>query len=298
MKRVLLLAVFAAGNLMAGAICASSSVSGSVAGGCGNGTFVQLDYNTALTAMNMAVNGLVIPGGPNFAPVTVNMVIGLNPNQVSAGHATASGFASGVGGTVQTGDTFFVDSFFDVFFDIALTPTDTSNGLLFGAIPNGVTVHLDPPFSAHMENQYFATADTSLPQDGIVPPPATAPYIGHLNVAIPLPFTDPSDGLQYEFAFKLAQHNVDGQSATFITLPDGTVVDTMNSAAYLSAGLLHVGDTFDPPFTAGNQSDPFDGQGALVGPTSAASHFVPEPAAFLLLGGGLAGIVLARRRRA
>jgi len=262
---------------------------------CG-GTPVQLNYATQLTNMDMTVSGLVIPGGPNFAPVTVNMVVGLNPNQASLGHATATGLASGPGGTVATGDQFFVDSFFDVFFDISLTPTNTSNGLLFGTFGVGQTASLEPPFSAHMENQYTVTANTALPQDGLVPPPAGAPYIGHLNVAIPLPFIDPSDGLQYEFAFKLAQHNVDGQSATFITLPGGVVQDTMNSAGYLSAGIMHVGDAFDPPFTVGNQSDAFNGVGALTGPTSADSlQLTPEPASLLLLAGGVIAVALRRR---
>ena len=307
-----------AASAQAGVINSSTSCAGS--GGCG--VFRQLDYNTQLTDMNMTLDHFVMPVGPSFNPVEVKLTLGLNPNMPSLGHATATGGATGPNGDIANGDQFFVDSFFDVFFDVGLTNEDTNGGLIFGD-PNlglGASIHLDPPFSAHMDNQYFKSADTSLPDYGFIPPPAGSPYIGHLNVMIPLPFCDPSlssgifnngcsnPNAQYEFAFKLAQHYVDGGSATFITLPDGRLQDTMNSAGYLAAGILHVGDTFDPPFTAGNclagtpgcdpanQGDPF-AVGAFTGPTTAASS-TPEPASALLLAGGFAAVLLSRRKRA
>jgi hypothetical protein len=139
---------------------------------------------------------------------------------------------------------------------------------------------------AHMENFYMAIANPALPNLGLIPPPEAFPYIGHFTVEIPLGADLNGNSELDKIKFTLVAHQVNDANRTFITLPDGTVVDSFDSVAHLEGAVVDVSQ--DPPF----------GPISLSGPTTASSRLVPEPrgsAMAVLM--GLAGFGLWRRVR-
>jgi hypothetical protein len=112
-----------------------------------------------------------------------------------------------------------------------------------------------------MENFYVAVADPNLPNFGLIPPPESAPYIGHFNIEIPLGADLNGNGENDKIKFTLVAHTVGDENRTFITLPDGTVVDSFDSISDLSGAV--VDESQDPPFSI-----------SLTGPTTATSRLV------------------------
>jgi hypothetical protein len=170
------------------------------------------------------------------------------------------------------GQTFAVDSFFDVFFDITVTDVDDRPGRDFAGQADGASFLLPNNGPANMLSLYTAVFDADAPNFGIVPPPEVAPYIGHFQIEIPLGGDINGNGENDKIKFTIASHAAGDENRTFTQLPDGTVLDEFDSAAFLAGAV--VDESTDPPFTlgAGSPAAPaFSGPGALTGPTTATS---------------------------
>jgi hypothetical protein len=185
------------------------------------------------------------------------------------------------------GEDFFVQSFFDVFFDITAVDVDPRPGRDYpGGLPAVQFIDNGP---APMRTTYQAIFDANAPNFGLIPPPEAAPYIGHFDIEIPLGIDINGNGENDKIKFTLATHAVGDENRTFIVLPDGTVLDTFDSEAFLEGAV--VDQSSDPPFMF-----------ALTGPTTASSHLqnevIPEPSSFAIAGLGalVAGVTWYRRR--
>lgn len=191
------------------------------------------------------------------------------------------------------GQPFQVDSFFDVFFDITVTDVDPRTGRDYAGMPDGASIVLQDQSDTgdrDMQSSYPATFEKDHPNYGMLPPTDSFPYIGHFNIEIPLGGDINGNGEDDKIKFTLAAHQVDGENATFIILPDGTVVDNMDSIADLDGAIVDVSD--DPPFS-------IHMEGGTVAHSKLLNAVVPEPSALVLLlvGGVLAPIALRHGRR-
>ena len=199
------------------------------------------------------------------------------------------------------GQTFIVDSFFDVFFDITVEDVDPRSGRKYAGQPDGTSIMLLDNGPARMQTHYQAIFDKDAPNFGLIPPPEVDPYIGHVDIVIPLGGDVNGNGEDDKLKFTLVTHSVGDGNRTYTQLPDGTVIDEFDSAAFLEGAIMDVID--DPPFTIGAQlPNGLPDPGAFGGPTTATSTLlnpiVPEPSALALAMIGLVGLAgLARRRR-
>ncbi len=171
------------------------------------------------------------------------------------------------------GEEFFVDSFFDVFFDITVTDVDARPGRDFAGLPDGMSFPLIDNGPANMASFYIAIFDKDAPNFGLIPPPEADPYIGHFNIEIPLGVDINANGENDKVKFTLATHSVGDGNRTFVTLPDGTVIDEFDSGAFLEGAV--VDESSDPPFTIGSMlpsglPDP----AVFGGPTTATSNLL------------------------
>ena len=249
----------------------------------------QYEWDTELLSMNLNAHNVLLPLGPGWSPILTDIHVGESASLASKGKAFA-GKPFGIANQnappsnnpPQPGEQFFVQSFFDVFFDISVTDVDPNH--TFGGGPNdGVLMMFPNNGPAHMQNFYTAVADPNAPNFGLIPPPESAPYIGHFNIEIPLGADLNGNGENDKIKFTLVSHTVGDQNRTFLTLPDGTVIDTFDSTADLSGAV--VDQSQDPPFSFG-----------LTGPTTAHSALLPEPRHYALFAGvGLLGFALWRR---
>lgn len=320
MKRHVLPAIVtAAALLLASSIAAAGTV----------GLPVLIEFDTSLQSLNLTGGPFPMPlasdpanalgdsvDGYGFVDseiaITLSSQRATNPGPESLGQATA--FVEGPAATAAFGEPldsapidpaaldgqiFFVDSFFDVFFDITVTDVDSRAGRDFAGQPDGASLQLLDNGPASLRSFYQAVFDKDAPNFGLVPPPESDPYIGHFNIEIPLGGDINGNGIDDKIKFTLASHSVGDENRQFVTLPDGTVLDTFDSAAFLEGAI--VDETSDPPFTIGGQlpnglPDPL----VFGGPTTATSQLrtpvIPEPSSCLLVVIGIVGIAMARRR--
>ena len=278
------------------------------------GNFVLLEFDTALTSMSLSGDPVPMPFWSGWTPVMSSVGITLSSQRlVSPGMPTlgkAYAYNQGISGAARNGgqmpidpnalhgQQFFVDSFFDVFFDITVTDVDPVND--FAGQAHGASFTFNDNGPASMQNNYVVTFDKNAPNFGIVPPPEVAPYIGHFTIEIPLHADLNMNGKDDKIKFVQAVHSAGDSNRTFITLPNGTVIDQFDSTAFLEGAL--VDEDEDPPFTIGMLGPDGVPTSAFGGPTTGTSQLlnplatVPEPSSFVLMM-GLGGFALAGWRR-
>ncbi|MEX0611911.1 MAG: hypothetical protein WD229_07305 [Pirellulales bacterium] len=283
---------------------------------------VQLEFDTELTSLNLTTPAPVAmplasdPGnalgdsvmGYGFVDSQVTVTLSsqrlINPGPQSLGQACATDTGGpGTAGCMPSGSPppidpndhhgqqFFVDSFFDVFFDITVTDVDPRPGRDYAGQGPGASIMLQDLSDAgnkDMQTSYSIVFDKDAPNFGLLPPPETFPYIGHFNIEIPLGGDLNGNGENDKIKFTLAAHQVNGENRTFIILPNGTVIDSFDSTADLSGAVVDV--SADPPFSI-----------HMIGPTTAESTLlnpvVPEPSALMLLAAGWLVVPLRYRNR-
>ena len=301
--------------------------------GIGEYRFVQIEFDTTLETLDLT-------GGPFPIPLAsdpgnalgdsvegygfVDSLVSITLSSQSGGPATTGkafahpGDAAGVEGAdgrngfplepidpeELDGETFFVDSFFDVFFDITVTDVDARAGRDYAGQPDGAAITLTNNGPAHMQSFYSAVFDKDAPNFGLVPPPEVDPYIGHFDIVIPLGGDINGNGENDIIKFTLATHSAGDENRQFVTLPDGTVLDQFDSAAFLAGAV--VDEITDPPFTIGAQlPNGLPNPAAFGGPTTATSTLlnplpggaIPEPVSALLCAAGLGALAMSTRRR-
>lgn len=180
------------------------------------------------------------------------------------------------------GETFWVDSFFDVFFDITVADVDDRPGRDFflgltevsledlGPVPVGVT--------------YLATFDKDAPDFGLFPPAIGLDFSWQGLIEIPLPFDINLNG---------ALDTIKVTSASLGIQP-GAAPGSYVATASIEGGVID--DQFpDPPFTLGGLSGPTTATSTLANPQAV----VPVPAAVwmgLSMLGGLSVVGRLRRK--
>jgi len=287
-----------------------------------------LEYDTTLEALNLTGGPFPIslasdPGnalgdsvdGYGFVNCTVAITLSsqrpVSPGPATLGKANAfvdSGEptlfdADGVPAPIDPlqldGQTFFVDSFFDVFFDITVTDVDSRPGRDFAGMPHGVTLPLIDNGPSQMLSRYQAVFDKDAPNFGMFPPPEAKPHIGFFGIEIPLGGDLNGNGVNDKVKITFASLLAGDSNRTFITLlPDGTVIDEFDAGMVIEGAILD--ETSDPPFTIGAElPSGLPNPSAFGGPATATSKLLnpilPEPTTLALLAAGAA--ILARRRR-
>jgi len=200
------------------------------------------------------------------------------------------------------GQRFFVDSFFDVFFDITVTDVDDRPGRDFAGQPNGATVVLPDNGPGALQSSYVVVFDKDAANYGLIPPPQFDPHIGLFNIEIPLDADINGNGENDKLTFILGTFSAGDENRQFIQLPDGTVINQFDDAAFLEGAILD--ESSDPPFHIGAQlPNGLPDPDAFGGPTTATSRLlnsmIPEPTTVTALTiGALAALCRRRRRQA
>ncbi len=232
-----------------------------------------------LVTITLSSQRVVSPGPPSTGIACAFESIPHSP-----GLAPVSGIGAGCGGVLEPvdplaldGADFFIDSFFDVFFDITVTDVDPRPGRDLAGQADGASFVLTDNGPASMQSFYGRVFDKDAPNYGLVPPPEADPYIGHFEIEIPLGGDINGNGEDDKIKFTLATHSAGDQNRTFVTLPDGTVLDTFDSAAFLEGAVVDV--STDPPFSIGAQlPNGLPDPAAFGGPTTASSK-IANPSA-------------------
>jgi hypothetical protein len=244
------------------------------------------EFDQELTSMDLNVKGALLPLGPGWSPILVDIHLGESASLASKGKA----FASSGNVPPNAGDPLIVSSFFDVFFDINITDVDPF--LNFGGGPtDGLSLTYPNNGPAHIENLYFTSLDPSAPNFGLIPPPEAAPSIGFFEIEIPFGADFNGNGENDKMKFTLVAITAGDANRTFVTLPDGTIINTYDAIMDISGAI--VDESQDPPFGPITLTGPVTATTKLVGVTS-----TPDGGStLLLLTGALAGLCGLRRIR-
>jgi hypothetical protein len=215
--------------------------------------------------MDLSASGVLMPLGPGWSPILTDLHIGESQLLASRGRTTAVSESPSIPNTPPAiGEQFLVQSFFDVFFDLSVTDVDPAANFGFGGAIDGQTMSFPAVGPGRLDNFFVAFADPAAPNFGLFPPPESAPYIGFFDIEIPLGADLNGNGEDDKIKTTLAALSVGDENRTFITLPDGTVIDSFETAMDWSGAV--VDESQDPPF----------GPVILVGPTTASSRLVPS----------------------
>jgi len=248
----------------------------------------ELEWDLELLSMDLNATGALMPLGPGWGPIRTDIHVGESQALGSVGHAAANRVENGGGGPIQEGDLFEVGSFFDVFFDITITDVDPQSD--FPGLPAGAQLNFAGNGPLRLQTLYSVEARLNQPNFGLFPPPESAPYLGFGGLEIPLGGDFNGNGEPDKIKLGVVTLTVVGANRTFITLPDGMVIDAFDAIMNLSGAVVDLSQ--DPPF----------GPIILAGPTTASSHLqgpgpVPEPMPLVLLLLGLGGAALSRARQ-
>lgn len=173
------------------------------------------------------------------------------------------------------GQGFNVASSFEVFFDITVTDVDPRPGRDYAGQADGASFTLQDNGPGFLTSLGFAIFMTGAPSFGLLPPPEAAPYMGHFLVEIPLGVDVNGNGENDKIKFTLATHSVGGMNRQFIVLPDGTILDEFDSAAFLDGAL--VDESTDPPFQIGRLLPSSLPDPAVFGGPASATASVANP---------------------
>jgi len=122
--------------------------------------------------------------------------------------------------------------------DITVTDVDPRPARDHAGQPDGAAVTLQDVPAPGMRSLYSRPFDASAPNFGQIPPPEVAPYIGHCDIVIPLGGDLNGNGTNDVLKFTLATHSVGDENREFLILPDGTVLDEFDSAAFLEGAVV------------------------------------------------------------
>ena len=291
-----------------------------------------IEFDTELTQMTLAGGPFPIPlasdpgnnlgdsvEGYGFVDSDVTITLSsqrvTSPGQPSLGHVTATtappnptGGELVVSGVPDPepinpddlhGQTFYVDSFFDVYFDITFTDVDSRGGRDYAGQPDGASIVFQDNGASRTTARYEAIFDKDAPTFGLLPPPEAEPWVGFVDVEIALGADINGNGENDKIKFTLGTISAGDENRTFIELPDGTVILEFDAGALFEGAV--VDESTDPPFTIG-ATGPTAGlpdPAAFGGPTTAESNLlnplagqpgVPEPAGLGLIGLAMLGM--------
>jgi hypothetical protein len=197
------------------------------------------------------------------------------------------------------GQQFFVDSIFDVYFDITVTDVDERPGRNFAGQPHGASIVLqDNP--TVFQSSYAAIFNKNDPAYGMFPPPQVDPYIGLFGTEISLGRDVNGNGENDMLRFTLGAFSAGDEGREWIRLPDGAVIHQIVDPAFLEGAVLD--ESSDPPFTIGARlpnglPDPDAFGGPIVMTSRLLNPVVPEPTTVAALTlGALAALCRQRRR--
>lgn len=234
---------------------------------------------------------------------------GVTPPPIPSGDLLPIGFPNGsryvIDPSQLDGEEFFVDSFFDVFFDMTLTDVDTRPGRDFAGLPDGTTLVLSDNGPTTLQTFYTTTFHADSPNFGLFPAPEADPFVGLFDVEIPLGGDINGNGENDKIKFTLGQIAAVDDDRQFTLLPDGAVLNQFTAAALLEGAV--VDESTDPAFTIGMTSPTLPDPSVFGGTATATSTLlnpvtpqaVPEPSSLTLLASGLAAVICCgwRKRR-
>jgi hypothetical protein len=196
------------------------------------------------------------------------------------------------------GHAFVVDSFFDVFFDITVTDVDSRPGRDFAGQPDGASLTLQDTGPGQISSFYQAVFDKNAINFGLFPPAASDPFIGLFNIEIPLGGDINGNGEDDKIKITLGSLSAGEFNRTFVTLPDGKVLNEFDAAMFIEGAVVDV--STDPPFRIGaTLPNGLPDPAAFGGPTTATSELLnpilPEPTTLSLM--ALGALAILRKRR-
>lgn len=239
-----------------------------------------MKHSTLLSKLFIAALALILPGMISAAPVGTLDIAGLGVVQVFADRIDFSPLGGGTG-------TFIVTGTDGTFTDVPLGTTGTITDLTLAAQPPGVPINLANFMVVPAAGPIFRFSLEQILLGG-GPSCAGAPGVGQSCTPSEIVPNSP---------FLLTQTST-GVVVSFSVM--GTVTDVRDAAAAPYSGLFSAQLTVENANTVPEVLAAFGpgGAGFVESSWSAQASVVPEPVSFLLIGGGLVGLVLVRRRMA
>jgi hypothetical protein len=225
-------------------------------------SFAAIEFETEIVSLDLNGRNIILPLAPNWAPILTDIHIGESASLQSLGRAIAT----------PTGnpDEYFVQSFFDVFFDITITDVDPASNF-GGGLGSSLSFSNSGPYN--LQANYLVVANPNAPNLGLFPPLESFPFIGGFFVEELLGADVNGNGEDDKIKTDSMSLALLDQNRTFIVLPDGTVINNTDASLVWNGAV--VDESQDPPFSAD-----------LLGPISVTSREVspqvPEPAAIIV----------------